>query len=285
MNLAFRSWWNVRSLKTSLGVHSGLEFGFIKNFLYNIRDHYPAKIILAWDGKPKKGLDLSQDYKANRDKSVLLEEPPWGPRLKKIKDLLSELVLTLYHPETEADEQIARWVFQEESKGNKTLIISNDRDLYQLVTNNTHIKTKGKQEDRIITVQEVKDEWGVDPRRLPLLRSISGDSSDNIKGVPRISTSTKQGLVNRLSSNSIDELINLIDSSPLPTLKEREKLIAGKELINRNFKMMDLFSQVEEPTIYGVLKGDLDQIKLFCQELELKSLVDRGEWELIKSKD
>jgi DNA polymerase-1 len=280
MMMAYKSWWPVRDFKTSTGVHSGLEFGFMKNLLYVTREFTPAKVVLAWDGRPTKGLDLASDYKANRNKDMKSEEPPWGPRLSLVMDLLADVTLSLYHPETEADEQIARWVKQEEEAGRKTLIVSADKDLHQLTSSSTHVKTKEKSEDIILDGGKVRAIWGVIPERIPLIRAISGDTSDNIKGVPRIAAGTKIRLATEASTPTVEALIEKINSADYLSAREKEKLVEGRDLIIRNHKMMALRGQTEPPTVLKPPTGDTTKVLEFCRLMELNSLVNRGEWRL-----
>jgi len=279
MNLAYRSWWPVRELKTSEGMHSGLEFGFLKNMLSLTREATPAKVILAWDGRPKRGLDLYPEYKAGRNKDMKDGEPPWDPRLERLKRLLSTVVESLYHPEMEADDQIARMVKLREGENRTTAIVSNDADMFQLVSNLTHVK----KDRNYITPTEVQTEYGVPPEKMILVRAVSGDRSDNIPGIPRIASKTKVRLASK--ANSLDELVKQFSSDGQLTSREREKLEDGVALVRRNYEIMDLRSQPPEPTIIAPVTGEVKHVLEFCKSLELNSLLNRKEWFLFKGRE
>jgi 5'-3' exonuclease len=159
--LAYRSWWPVRDLSNSDGTPTGLEFGFIKG-VQAVARNWQAKVILAWDGYPKRCNEIfpfvpatettpESGYKSGRQKHVDKEsEPPWNPRLERLRNVLIPLVTTLYDPAAEADEEIARFVFWAQRKGKRTLIISKDRDFHQLVSDNVHL-VMGPDESQIYT--------------------------------------------------------------------------------------------------------------------------------------
>jgi 5'-3' exonuclease len=122
--------------------------------------------------------------------------------------------------------------------------------------------------------------WGVIPERIPLIRAISGDTSDNIKGVPRIAAGTKIRLATEASTPTVEALIEKINSADYLSAREKEKLVEGRDLIIRNHKMMALRGQTEPPTVLKPPTGDTTKVLEFCRLMELNSLVNRGEWRL-----
>jgi len=275
MNLAYRSWWPVRELTTSDGVPTGLEFGFIKNLLAITREHIPAEIILAWDGRPTRGLQIFPEYKAGRDKGARDNEPSWIERLDLLRKLLAPMLLSLYNSDTEADEQIARYVKHNPDKN--IIISSTDRDFHQLVSEKvTVVGTSGK----IYDVDAVKEKWGVEPKKVLLFRAIEGEkSSDNFPGVPRISAVIKVRLASE--ATSLDHMIQLIDEGEFPG-KSKERLQQGKDVIRRNYALADLWSQEEKPDEIQIPTGESTEVLKLCEKLELKSLLERKEWRLFQ---
>jgi len=302
MLLAYRSWWPVRELIRADGTPTGLEYGFIKNVLATARRYAPAKLLLAWDGRPARceaifprtivdGKEVG--YKAGRTKHKDHEtEPPWSPRLEKVRAILLPAITSLYHPETEADEEIARWCYLEAKANRRTLIISKDQDLHQLVYDTedlsgtgairscTHI-TKGAEED-ILDHEKIAEKWNLPPQQIVYFRAISGDSSDGIPGIPRIKKEVKQQLA--LNAKTLDHLLEMIDEGKFVTTdKQREKLQGGKEVIRRNFQLSELRSQGDyQPNVLSGTNGDTTQALQFCRENEFDSLLQRGEWRLFQ---
>lgn len=278
LNLSYRSWWNVRELRSSNGDHTGLEFGFIKNLLAWKRIYTKSTIALAWDGAPVRGKTLYAEYKAGRDKSSQDGEAPWRPRLETLKEVFAPVTPSYYNPELEADEIIAAYVKQQERLGNRTLILSTDADMQQLVSDLTQVSPF---KEEIVTGRPgVEQEWGVPPEKLPLLRAMSGDKSDNLPGVPRISTEFKVKLANE--SNSIDDLIERIKVANYLSSAQRTKLIEGTNIIRRNHSIMTLQDLTEPPQLVQEPTGDNTKVIELCRRLELRSLLERREWELFK---
>jgi 5'-3' exonuclease len=283
--LGYSSWWHCRTLTTNKGgeiIYTGLEFGFIKNFLAHTRNNHPAKPYFAWDGAPKRGLALNPEYKGNRDKSSHAHEQPWGPRFERLREHWQVLVPSLYHPDKEADEHVAHFVALQESQGKTTLIVGNDGDFYQLVSEKTHL-FPGGEDKPIFTPETVQKQWGVPPHKVPFYRAIDGDKSDNLNRVPYISDETKVQLA--LEATSIDNLVELFHTASYVKPTQRKRLIENAKLVRQNFSIMnlrDLAPQVDIP----ILPHGTDSLILgLCKELELNSLLDRKEWELLKKSE
>jgi DNA polymerase-1 len=263
-NLAYRCWWAVRSLKHN-DIHTGLEFGFIRKIINLIKLIPANQVYLAWDGRPSRCLELLPDYKTGRVK-VNSEEPSWTPRLERLMTVCSNICNTIYHPEEEADEQIAKFIKMNSDK--KCIIISNDKDLQQFINKNVHVESSGN----LIDEEKVKEEWGIPAYKIPLYKALDGDSSDNIKGVPRLQTKTKIKLVN--SSETIDELIQNFKDESL-TVKEREKLSSNIELVLNNYKVVNLLNLEGN---YNLIKPNKDMTELnkIIEELNLSSIKLEG---------
>jgi DNA polymerase-1 len=288
--LGYRSWWPVRDLHTLDGTPTGLEFGFIKNVLACARNWQPGKVVLAWDGRPERcntifprftdetGKEVG--YKSNRQKHEDKEsEPAWTPRFEVLRRAFLPLLTTVYDPCTEADEQIARFVAKAEREGKRTIIISKDRDMHQLISDNTHLVMGGDELD-VITPALVENQWGVPPSKVTLRRAIEGDSSDGITGIPRI----PKDIIIKLAkdSSSLDDMIHRIRHGKYcKSDSQLTKLLNGEAVIRRNFALSELASQASYPPTFceGTL-GDSTQIMQLCKRLELNSLLARREWEL-----
>lgn len=258
-NLAYRQWWHVKDLSHN-GVPTGLEFGFIKKVL-TLMGTDPEKLILAWDGRPTRCAALVEDYKDGREKAEG-DEPAWGPRLARLRNAFIDLCHTLYDENEEADEQIAKFVLR--NPGKKILIVSNDKDLQQFVSENVHCDcSKG-----LFDLETCSEEWGVPPHKIALYKVLDGDKSDNVKGVPRLLTKTKVKLVNR--SETIDELVEHFADDDL-SAKEREKLAAHREQAYLNYKLVNLLHLDGDPKM-TVPVGDWTKLREIVQELNFTSI-------------
>lgn len=287
--LAYRCWYSCKDLKTESGLHTGLEYGFIRGIMALARAFSPGKVVLAWDGAPTRCMNIypttvSENgdilgYKANRKASKeKREEPDWDPRLATLRDLCAPIIPSLFHPQTEADEQIARFVYAAEAKGDKTLIVSRDRDFHQLVSENTHLTTKEK--DILYDINEVEQKWGVPPQQVVYRRAIEGDSSDEIQGIPRIPKEVIVALAK--ASNSLDSLLENVKSGKFTkSKKQQEKLVEGLDTIKLNYLLSELNSQKDQSyTLMETPTGNLNPLKDFCKSLDFWSLENRKEWDL-----
>lgn len=293
-NLAYRGWWNNRFRKTTNGTFCGLEFGFIQAIMVITRTWYPARLVLIWDGKPIRGLSIFPQvineltgkvygYKADRkppeDKK---NEPDWDMRLNNLREKFRTLVPTIYHEYNEADEQIAFFVRKVESLGLTTLLISNDEDLHQLVSNNTYVlryaRTKGD-DDVIWGYDEIKLYWGVEPRKLPLRWAIEGDGSMN--GIPRIPKQVICKMVDQC--DSLDGLFKIIDDgSVFQTPLQKEKFEEGKDIIERNYRLLNLHEVDDNLNVLEGTTGNSFNVRKLCSILEMEFFAKRREWSLLE---
>lgn len=260
-NMAYRQWWALKDMKYN-GIHTGLEFGFIKKIVSYI-NAYKDKVYLAWDGAPIRCETLSENYKSTReDNKVNSNEPSWSPRLERVRLAFNNICKSLYHPEEEADEQIAKFVLKNKDKS--ILIVSNDKDMQQFISSRVNVLSG----DSLINGEVCLNKWGIPSYKIPLYKSLDGDVSDNIPKVPRLLTATKLKLVN-MSSN-IDELIENFNSNELKE-KEREKLNLYKEQVVNSYKMANLLNLEGDYNI-TLPNGDKSLLNQILIDLGLNSI-------------
>lgn len=270
-NLCIRCWWPCRGLTTSTGISSGLEFGFIRNLILLAKAHYPAKVHLTWDGKPSRGIAIDPNYKSTRAGGALTERQI---KINSLMSAFSKVVSSYFDADLEADEQIARLVCDRERRGLKSTIISTDADYHQFASDLTKIKTKLS--SAIIDSETVLNKWGVPPSKLPLLRAMAGDKSDNLRGVPGVPKSIKVRLA--LEANDINHLIELCDSALFLTDKQRTILQTSSIKIKNNFKIINLRDRTELPVLILPATSNLQDVFSLCQQLELNSLLKSKDW-------
>lgn len=259
-NMAYRCWWGVKDLKYN-NIHTGLEFGFIRQIISYIKNISPQKIYLAWDGEPLRCKTLLPEYKQGRVK-VNSDEPSWGPRLKRLRSVFSGICNNLYHEHEEADEQIAKFIKLNPNK--KCLIISNDKDLHQFINENVHVEYSGAIIDNDLCVKI----WGFPAYKIPLFKSLDTDKSDNIKGVQRLATKTKIKLV-KMSEN-INDLINNFNGDFL-TEMEKKKLNDFKQQLLKNYEIVNLLGLNGEYNL-TVPCGNDDELCNIIKEMNFGSI-------------
>jgi len=290
MFIAYRSFYAGKSLKTSSGELSGLEFYYLRTLFSLVKKFYPAKIVIVWDGVPVEGNSINSEYKAGRD-TTEAGKANFHPRVDRLKDALFEVCYSYYDPEVEADYSIAGML--DCLEGNK-VIVSSDDDFKQLVDTKSDKKvyifhpgnSYFNTEDKVYTELEVVERFGVTPDHVTLYRAWNGDSSDNLKkAVLRIPDEFKVSIVKDIDvTQGVEQQIDeCIKKAMLLNQKYGVKYLAGKSQAMENYKISDLRGRVGKKALGGAIKvplGNLDKIKDLCTKLEMSSLIDRPEWKL-----
>ena len=172
----------------------------------------------------------------------------------------------------EADDLIATYAKQAEAKGARVTIISSDKDLMQLVSDKVTMVDTMK--NKTIGPEQVAEKFGVPPNKVIDIQSLSGDSVDNIPGVPGIGPKTAALLINQFGD--LDTLLERAEE--IPQKGRREKLIAHKEDALMSRKLVTLMQDV--PVELGVEEfgvSDPDPVALFefLNEMTFKTLTAR----------
>lgn len=181
-------------------------FGFLNMFLKMIDAFNPDGVVVAFDkGKPRVRMEMLPQYKAQR--------PPMDPDLHAqfpmIKDLLAALNVPILQSEGwEGDDILGTMARLGEQAGCDMLLVTGDRDMYQLVTEHVNVVStrKGLSDVAIMTPESVDDLYhGITPALVPDFYGLKGDTSDNIPGVPGIGPKKASALIAQYGS--LDEVI------------------------------------------------------------------------------
>lgn len=181
-------------------------FGFLNMFLKMIDAFNPDGVVVAFDkGKPRVRMEMLPQYKAQR--------PPMDPDLHAqfpmIKELLGALNVPILQSEGwEGDDILGTMARLGEQAGCDMLLVTGDRDMYQLVTEHVNVVStrKGLSDVAIMTPESVDDLYhGITPALVPDFYGLKGDTSDNIPGVPGIGPKKASALIAQYGS--LDEVI------------------------------------------------------------------------------
>ncbi len=181
-------------------------FGFLNMFLKMIDAFNPDCVVVAFDkGKPRVRMEMLPQYKAQR--------PPMDPDLHAqfpmIKELLAALNVPILQSEGwEGDDILGTMARLGEEAGCDMLLVTGDRDMYQLVTEHVNVVStrKGLSDVAIMTPESVDDLYhGITPALVPDFYGLKGDTSDNIPGVPGIGPKKASALIAQYGS--LDEVI------------------------------------------------------------------------------
>jgi len=259
MNLFVRN-FSALPMMNSDGDHVGGSYGTINSLRKYINMFQPERIVIVWEGKnsSRRRRGIKSDYKEGRkftglnrafDGNKDHEKKSFSDQLLKLSKYFSILpVHQLMVDYLEADDVIG-WLSRSHFFQNKQkIIISTDRDFLQLVDKNTSvyrpIKTKKNRDGEIIDVEYMQENYNCWPENFTIIKSIAGDTSDKIEGVPRVGQKTVSKDFPFLSKEKKHSIQDVIEYSKQQKSKKYQKYLLEEniEIMNRNLKLVQLMN-------------------------------------------
>ncbi|MEW6500792.1 MAG: DNA polymerase I [Thermodesulfobacteriota bacterium] len=218
----YRAYHAISPLTNASGLPTHAIFGFVNILRRVIREKNPRYLAIAFDARgPNFRHELYREYKANR--------PPMPddlacqlPYIKEISRAYS--LVTFEQQGVEADDLIASAVARLRQHGHPVVVVSGDKDLLQLVSE--QVTLWDPMNDKRMDPAGVVKKYQVGPEKLTDLFALIGDSSDNVPGVAGVGPKTAEKLINEYGS--LDDLYARLDT--VPQKKLREKLAEHKKL-------------------------------------------------------
>ena len=270
----FRAYHAIRPLNRPDGTPVNAVSGFCNMLFKLLRDlddsERPSHLAVIFDaGKKTFRNDIYPEYKAHR--------PPAPddliPQFKIIHDAVEAFNLpSIQLAGYEADDIIATYAKQAESNGSKVTIVSTDKDLMQLVSDDVRMLDTMK--NRHIGIEEVTEKFGLGPEKVIEIQALAGDSADNIPGVPGIGVKTAALLLSEFGD--LDTL--LARAGEIKQNKRRENLIEFADQAKLSLELVTLALDVPDlPSIDDFALGDIDPDKVlpFLEEQNFRSLQTR----------
>lgn len=212
--------------------------GFVGALLKIIRRVEPTHIVVLFDGEHENDrAELNSDYKANRvDYSQIPDEESPFSQLPDVYAALN--YLNILHTETvdcEADDLIASYAL---TYGNEDEIVisSFDSDFFQLITDNVSILRYRGEKTVICTPDYIHEKLNIKPCQYADFKSLTGDSSDNIKGADKVGIKTAAALINEYGN--LENILTHADEIKKPSIKK--SIIESKEKLRVNYKLIKL---------------------------------------------
>jgi 5'-3' exonuclease len=254
LNMYYRSYIVDPSLSVNGQPIGGVK-GFLKILQKLIRETKPDQIIVAWDGPggSRKRKSVNKDYKEgrkpirlNRDirnmsENEELENKVW--QQTRLVEYLNELpVIQLMFPEVEADDIIAYVTKVPHYNGDEKIIISSDKDFFQLCDDETILFRPVQKQ--VLHKKNIIEQFDIHPENFALARAICGDKSDNLKGAPGAglkSVAKRFPFFKEEKSCTLDEVVEAcktVDSD----LKIYKSILENERMIRENYKIMQLYS-------------------------------------------
>ncbi|HEX6255109.1 MAG TPA: DNA polymerase I [Euzebyales bacterium] len=274
-SLAYRAFYALpEDLRTTTGQVTNAVYGFTSMLIKLLADHAPDRIGVTFDrGRPAQRLELLPTYKANRSESP----DAFRSQIPLIFEVLDALTIPRVMVEgIEADDLIATYATAAVAEGMDVLIVSGDRDVFQLIDEHVAViyTRRGISDTVLMDVDAVKEKYGVDPAHYPQLAALRGDPSDNIPGVPGVGDKTAAKLLNDFGDlDGVFANLDRVRGKKLPaTLAEHEQSVRNGHLV----ALLDRAVDVPEP-LDALRMGtvDLETVRKLFATLEFRSLWER----------
>jgi len=263
----YRAYHAVRGLSNSKGLPTNAVFGFTRMLLKLIEDHSPEYIGMFFDSKgPTFRHKMYKEYKANRppmpeDLSVQV------PYIKKVTEGFNLPAIEMEG--FEADDLIGTLARMAEESGFSVVMVTGDKDFMQLVTDKSIIWDPMK--DKTIDVKSIMEVNGVEPSMMIDVMGLSGDTADNIPGVPGIGPKTALSLIKTFGSmknlyEKVDKITKKKQHENL--VKYREQAFLSRELVTINTSVPLEFSPLE----FEFKEPDNAKLSKLFKDLEFRQL-------------
>jgi DNA polymerase-1 len=262
-----RAYHAIRGLSNSKGLPTNAAFGFTRMLLKLIEDRRPQYAGMFFDAKgPTFRHKIYAEYKANR--------PPMpddmAVQIPYIKEIAAGFQLPIVEKEGfEADDLIGTYARLAEENGYSVVMVTGDKDFIQLVTDHAIIWDPMK--DATIDAKFVKKSYGVGPHQMVDVMGLSGDTSDNVPGVPGIGLKTALSLIRDFQSMA--KLYQAVDS--ITQKKQRENLIQYREQAFLSRDLVTIDTQVpvsEDIEVFKLDPPDSEVLAELFKILEFRQL-------------
>ncbi|MEW2494408.1 DNA polymerase I [Streptomyces nodosus] len=270
-SLAYRAFFALpaENFTTATGQPTNAIYGFASMLANTLRDEAPTHFAVAFDVSRKTWRSEEfTEYKANRSKTP----DEFKGQVELIGELLDAMHARRFAVEGfEADDIIATLATQAEAEGFEVLIVTGDRDSFQLVTERTTVlyPTKGVSELTRFTPEKVVEKYGLTPAQYPDFAALRGDPSDNLPGIPGVGEKTAAKWINQFGSFA--ELVERVEEVKG---KAGQNLRDHLESVKLNRRLTELERQVElERTVADLERAPYDRtsVTMILDTLEIRN--------------
>ena len=277
-SLVNRAFYGIKILTTKDNRPTNAIYGFLNILLNLLRENQPDEVAIAWDLKaPTFRHKMYDGYKATRH--GMPEE--LAQQMPVLKELLAELGFVMVSREGwEADDLLGTLSAAAAARGDECLLATGDRDSLQLVNDHVTVLLAATRGGRSETVpmdpEAIREKYGLEnPRQLIEVKSLMGDTSDNIPGVPGVGEKTALTLVQAFGS--LDEVYNHLDD---PRIKPgvRKKLTENEDKARLSHTLGEIRLDAPIDTAPGTYRrgpGEPEKAAALLASLEMHSLIPR----------
>ncbi|WP_405474326.1 DNA polymerase I [Streptomyces canus] len=270
-SLAYRAFFALpaENFTTATGQPTNAIYGFASMLANTLRDEAPTHFAVAFDVSRKTWRSEEfTEYKANRSKTP----DEFKGQVELIGELLDAMHVSRFAIDGfEADDVIATLATQAEAEGFDVLIVTGDRDSFQLVTGHTTVlyPTKGVSELTRFTPEKVFEKYGLTPAQYPDFAALRGDPSDNLPGIPGVGEKTAAKWINQFGS--FTELVERVEEVKG---KAGQNLRDHLEAVKLNRRLTEMVRTVELPKAVTDLERapyDRKTLAMILDTLEIRN--------------
>jgi DNA polymerase-1 len=295
-NYVFRAFYAIRDLSNSKGFPTNAVYGFTTMLMKLRRDFHPQYLAVMFDLKgPTFRHEAFEDYKATRKPipEALI------PQIPVIKDIIRGFSIPILEQQgIEADDIIGTLARRYAGEGMKVIIVSGDKDMMQLITDDVVMVDTMK--DKTYDAAAVKERFGVGPEKVVEIMGLMGDASDNIPGVPGIGPKGARALIEEYGT--VEEVLHNVEKIKSARMKQVIRESAAQARLSRQLaeirtdvdiefdletsrsrepdtaKLKELFKELEFSSLLQDLKFKEETIKgnyrLILKDEELRAILD-----------
>ncbi|MGH7206965.1 MAG: DNA polymerase I [Nitrospiraceae bacterium] len=264
----YRAFFALPALSNSKGLQTNAIYGFTTMLMKVLREHQPDCLAVAFDEKgPTLRHEEFKEYKAHR--------PPMPEGLQAQVPYIHRVVEAFGLPVVrasgyEADDLIGTLARKAEAAGFDVVIVTGDKDMFQLLTQAVRIYDPVK--DKWFGEEECRERFGVEPARVVEVMGLMGDATDNIPGVKGIGEKTAIKLIAEFGT--IEELLRRVDEVKTPKTRSLLTEQAENARLSRKLATIQMESPVEfDPDQFRVSPPNPEALVPLLKELEFSTLV------------
>lgn len=270
-SLSYRAFYAMPALKNKKGLYTNSVYGFTLMLERILEDTKPKYALVAFDkGKETFRHKSYEAYKGTRDKTPTELVEQFG----YVRELIESYGIKYEeHLDYEADDIIGSYAKIAEKAGLEVIIVSGDKDLTQLASDNitVYYTKRGVTEIDYYTPEFINEKYGLTPQQIVDMKGLMGDKSDNIPGIPGVGEKTAIKLLTEYET--VENVLENIDNISGKKLKER--LTEGKEDAILSKKLATIFTDVPVNNKIEDLtfKEDREKKKELFEKLEFVSFL------------
>ncbi|SEM61892.1 DNA polymerase I [Paenibacillus sp. OV219] len=272
-SIIYRAFFALPQLTNSAGMHTNAVYGFTTMLLKLIEDEKPTHMLVAFDaGKITFRHEGYAEYKGGRQKTP----PELSEQFPVLKELLKSFGIAQYElPGYEADDIIGTLSRIADEGGIETVVVSGDKDMLQLASDNVTIALtrKGITDVERYNPIEINERYGLTPLQIIDLKGLMGDTSDNIPGIPGVGEKTALKLLHEYGSvEGVIAGVNELKGKMKEKVEEHQESAVMSKKLATIYREVPLEHQSDELAYSGYDDAALGDA---FRKLEFKSLIER----------